>query len=157
MTLDELLTGVGLKHPLTPALAAQEVSGIDYDSRRIEPGFLFFAFSGARADGRAFAPGALERGALAVAGESEAPAELADRWIQVEHGRQALALASRNFYRKPDERLGLTGITGTIGDITITGLVAAGMQSLAAGGQRLATPHLAVRYQAPRESLFWQS
>jgi hypothetical protein len=38
-----------------------------------------------------------------------------------------------------------------------TGLVAAGMQSLAAGGKRLATPHLAVRYQAPRESLFWQS
>jgi hypothetical protein len=38
-----------------------------------------------------------------------------------------------------------------------TGLVAAGMQSLAAGGKRLATPYLAVRYQAPRESLFWQS
>jgi hypothetical protein len=35
-----------------------------------------------------------------------------------------------------------------------TGLVEAGMRSLAAGGKRLATPHLAVRYQAPRESLF---
>jgi hypothetical protein len=38
-----------------------------------------------------------------------------------------------------------------------TGLVAAGMQSLAAEQKRLETPHLAVRYQAPRESLFWQS
>jgi hypothetical protein len=37
-----------------------------------------------------------------------------------------------------------------------TGLVAAGMQSLAAGC-RLDTPHLAVRYGVPRESTFWQS
>jgi len=37
-----------------------------------------------------------------------------------------------------------------------TGLVAAGMRSLAEGGKRLETPHLAVRYQAPRESTFWQ-
>jgi UDP-N-acetylmuramoyl-L-alanyl-D-glutamate--2,6-diaminopimelate ligase len=117
MTLGEVLTGVGLKHPLAPALAAKEVSGLDYDSRRIEPGFLFFAFSGAKVDGRSFAVSAFERGALAVAGEAEAPAG-ADRWIQVEHGRQALALASRNFYRKPDEHLGLTGITGTNGKTT---------------------------------------
>ncbi len=38
-----------------------------------------------------------------------------------------------------------------------TGLVAAGMQSLATGQKRLETPHLAVRYQAPRESMFWRS
>jgi hypothetical protein len=37
-----------------------------------------------------------------------------------------------------------------------TGLVAAGMQSLAAG-RRIETPHLAIRYEAPRNSLFWQS
>jgi hypothetical protein len=35
-----------------------------------------------------------------------------------------------------------------------TGLVAAGMQSLAAGQKRLPTPHLDVRYEAPRESTF---
>jgi hypothetical protein len=38
-----------------------------------------------------------------------------------------------------------------------TGLVAAGMHSLAAGGKRLQTPHLAIRYQAPRASLFLQN
>jgi hypothetical protein len=35
-----------------------------------------------------------------------------------------------------------------------TGLVAAGMQSLAEGQRRIETPHLAVRYRAPRESAF---
>jgi hypothetical protein len=38
-----------------------------------------------------------------------------------------------------------------------TGLVAAGMESLAAGQKHLETPHLAIRYQARRESEFWQS
>ena len=37
-----------------------------------------------------------------------------------------------------------------------TGLVAAGVKSLADGQKRLKTPHLAIRYQAPRESTFWQ-
>jgi hypothetical protein len=38
-----------------------------------------------------------------------------------------------------------------------TGLVAAGMQSLGSGQKWLNTPHLAVRYTAPRESTYWQS
>ena len=38
-----------------------------------------------------------------------------------------------------------------------TGLVAAGVQSLATGQKRLETPHLAVRYHAPRESTFLRS
>jgi UDP-N-acetylmuramoyl-L-alanyl-D-glutamate--2,6-diaminopimelate ligase len=118
MTTAELLAGVGLKEPLAPALAATDAKGLDYDSRRVEPGWLFFAFPGARADGRVFAAAALEHGAVAVVSESEAPEALAPRWIRVPHGRQALAFAARNFYGKPDERLGLTGITGTNGKTT---------------------------------------
>ena len=38
-----------------------------------------------------------------------------------------------------------------------SGLVTAGMTSLARGGKRLETPHLAVRYEAPRDSTFWRS
>jgi len=37
-----------------------------------------------------------------------------------------------------------------------SGLVAAGLQSLSTGQKRVETPHLALKYQAPRESLFWQ-
>jgi hypothetical protein len=35
-----------------------------------------------------------------------------------------------------------------------TGMVAAGMKSLASGEKRLETPHLAIKYEAPKESLF---
>src|SRR5262249_14289156 len=44
-------------------------------------------------------------------------------WIQVEHGRQALAVAARNFYGRPDERIDLTAITGTNGKTTTAFLV----------------------------------
>ena len=38
-----------------------------------------------------------------------------------------------------------------------SGLVAAGMLSLGSEQKRIETPHLDVRYRAPKESLFWQS
>jgi UDP-N-acetylmuramoyl-L-alanyl-D-glutamate--2,6-diaminopimelate ligase len=123
MRAGEILSDVRLKRPLLPELAGAEVSGLDYDSRRVAPGFLFFAFPGSRADGRRFASDALARGAVAVVSESEAPEDLAGRWIEVEHGRQALALVSRNFYGHPDEKLGLTGITGTNGKTTTSYLL----------------------------------
>lgn len=37
-----------------------------------------------------------------------------------------------------------------------SGILAAALQSRGADGQRLATPHLAIKYQAPQESLFWK-
>jgi hypothetical protein len=42
-------------------------------------------------------------------------------------------------------------------NLLTTGLVAAGMESLAAGQKHLETPHLAIRYQARRESEFRQA
>ena len=122
MTLGEILAGVGLKEAIPPELAGAIVGGLEYDSRRVGEGFLFFAFPGSRADGRQFAEDALARGAVAVVSESECPPGPA-RWIRVEHGRQALALAARNYYGKPDERLGLTGITGTNGKTTTAYLI----------------------------------
>ena len=123
MNLAGILSGVGLQQPLPPELAQLEIRGLEYDSRRVQAGYLFFAFPGSRADGRQFAEDALRRGAVAIASESEAPAPLANRWVQVEHGRQALSLAARNFYAKPDEQIGLTGITGTNGKTTTSYLI----------------------------------
>jgi UDP-N-acetylmuramoyl-L-alanyl-D-glutamate--2,6-diaminopimelate ligase len=84
----------------------------------VKRGALFFAFPGARADGRGFAAAAVNAGAVAVVSELPAPDAFQGNWIQAEHGRHALALASRNFFRRPDERISLTGITGTNGKTT---------------------------------------
>jgi UDP-N-acetylmuramoyl-L-alanyl-D-glutamate--2,6-diaminopimelate ligase len=118
LALGQVLAGVRLKSEIPDALLHAAVAGLDYDSRRVEAGHLFFAFAGARADGRAFAQAALDRGAIAIVSELPAPEGFPGPWIVVEHGRKALALAARNFYGKPDERLGITGITGTNGKTT---------------------------------------
>ncbi len=123
MNLGEILSGVALLEPLAPELAQAPVAALEFDSRRVSPQSLFFAFPGSKADGRQFAGDALAHGALAVICESPAPPGLAGRWIQVAHGRQALSLAARNFFRRPDERLSLTGITGTNGKTTTAYLV----------------------------------
>jgi UDP-N-acetylmuramoyl-L-alanyl-D-glutamate--2,6-diaminopimelate ligase len=52
-------------------------------------------------------------------GQTDSPGE----WIEVEHGRRALAIASRNFYEQPDERVHFTGITGTNGKTTTSFLI----------------------------------
>jgi UDP-N-acetylmuramoyl-L-alanyl-D-glutamate--2,6-diaminopimelate ligase len=123
MRLAEILTGVELAGPLAAKLARAEVTGIEYDSRRVGPGSLFFAFPGSHADGRRFAADARERGAVAAVGESEAPEGAASRWVRVRHGRHALAESARNFYGRPDERIALVGITGTNGKTTTAYLV----------------------------------
>ncbi len=118
MKARDLFTGAELKHPLPPSLADAEICGLDYDSRRVEPGFAFFAFTGSRVDGREFARQAVAKGAVVIASEAEAPDDLKHLWVTLAHGRRGLAIAARNFYGKPDERLGLTGITGTNGKTT---------------------------------------
>jgi UDP-N-acetylmuramoyl-L-alanyl-D-glutamate--2,6-diaminopimelate ligase len=123
MNLAALLEGTGLLEPVPAGLASLEPAGLEYDSRRVGNGYLFFAFAGAKADGRQFAKQAMEKGALAVVSELPAPAGWTGPWLQVGHGRTALATASRAFYHHPDKRLGITGITGTNGKTTTCHLI----------------------------------
>jgi UDP-N-acetylmuramoyl-L-alanyl-D-glutamate--2,6-diaminopimelate ligase len=96
-----------------------EVTGLEYDSRRVERGFVFFAFAGSRADGRQFAQDALGRGAVAVVMRAGSSAGFHGRFglkrsMAAVHWPQPLAI----FNRHPDERVHFTGITGTNGKTT---------------------------------------
>ncbi|MBK9166972.1 MAG: UDP-N-acetylmuramoyl-L-alanyl-D-glutamate--2,6-diaminopimelate ligase [Bryobacterales bacterium] len=123
MTVAEVLAGVPLRTPVPAAIEGQTVTGLGYDSRRVATGFLFFAFPGSRVDGRAFAAEAMRRGAVAVVSDLGPPEGFPGPWMETPHGRQALALAARNFYGAPDARIQLTGITGTNGKTTVAYLV----------------------------------
>jgi UDP-N-acetylmuramoyl-L-alanyl-D-glutamate--2,6-diaminopimelate ligase len=125
MKLGTLLAGVKLRQPLSSAQEDMEVSGLEYDSRRIEAGNLFFAFEGAHADGRRFAQDALSRGAVAVVSDSPRPLGFQGPWIEVEHARRAMSAASRAFYHHPDQRVHFTGVTGTNGKTTTSYLIEA--------------------------------
>jgi UDP-N-acetylmuramoyl-L-alanyl-D-glutamate--2,6-diaminopimelate ligase len=117
MTVAALLRG-WTRAEIPPALAQLEISQLAYDSRLVQPGALFFAFPGARADGRQFAAQAAQQGARAIASELPPPGGFAGPWIELTHGRKALATAAKRFYQAPDEQLGVTSITGTNGKTT---------------------------------------
>jgi UDP-N-acetylmuramoyl-L-alanyl-D-glutamate--2,6-diaminopimelate ligase len=123
LTISDVLGNVQLRSGIPAELRALEASGLAYDSRKVEPGGLFWAFPGSRVDGREFAKQAIEKGAVAVVSELPRPDEFKGHWIEAAHGRRALATAAGNFYGHPDRRLGLTGITGTNGKTTTSYLV----------------------------------
>lgn len=98
-------------------------SELTRDSRRVNPGAVFFAIDGARLDGHAFIPEALSRGAIAIVSERALPDDLPAVTIQVPSMRHALADAARRFWGMPDKKLTLVGITGTKGKTTTTYLM----------------------------------
>ena len=49
-----------------PAVPSSDVTGVTCDSRLVQPGHVFVAVSGTRADGRAFVNDAVHRGCSAI-------------------------------------------------------------------------------------------
>ncbi len=130
------------------------VSSVEYDSRRVKPGCVFVAMRGESSDGNRFIDQAIQAGAVAVVTDSVAEKPRPGvGWALVPHGRRALARISANFYKKPAERIAITGITGTNGKSTTAFLLeailtAAGRKSALIGtieyhvaGKILPAPH----------------
>ena len=117
MKLREILSGI--KIIKTDVSLETEITGIAYDSRNVQPGYLFVAVPGFTVDGHAYIPKAVEQGASAVIcqRESEGPC------VMVENSREALALASANYFGRPSEKMTFIGITGTNGKTTSTYLL----------------------------------
>ena len=104
--------------------ARAEVTGVEYDSRRIQPGSLFVAMRGESTDGNRYIRNAVSAGATALITDSaqifdETAREFPNIALaEVEHGRRALAEASASFFSHPEHQLALSGVTGTNGKTT---------------------------------------
>src|SRR5207244_11759863 len=85
-------------------------TGLEYDSRRVKPGDVFLAMHGEASDGNRFIDKAIAAGAVGIVTDSAAETPRPGvAWVQVPHGRRALARLSANLYRHPAERLAITG------------------------------------------------
>ena len=88
------------------------ILGVTADSRRVEPGWLFAALPGARADGKCFVPQALAKGAAAVLAGADLPG-LAAPVIATADPRRAYALAAAAFFgTQPAVCVAVTGTNG---------------------------------------------
>lgn len=150
MTFQQILQGAEvLSQSGNPA-----VTGLAYDSRRVKPGYVFVAMRGETSDGNQFIDRAIAAGAVAVVTDSATEQPRSGiAWVQVPHGRRTLGRLSANFYKRPAERMAITGVTGTNGKSTTTFLLeaifrAAGRKSVLVGtieyhvaGKVLPAPH----------------
>ncbi|MBI4265520.1 MAG: UDP-N-acetylmuramoyl-L-alanyl-D-glutamate--2,6-diaminopimelate ligase [Acidobacteria bacterium] len=100
-------------------------AGITHDSRTVEPGSVFVALRGAKADGADFAPQAVASGAVAVVAERPPAAPAAVPWVVVHDARLALAWLAAEFFGHPSRAMRVVGVTGTNGKTTTSHLVQA--------------------------------
>lgn len=98
-----------------------EISGVNMDSRLVQPGNLFVAVKGTQADGHAYIDKAIERGAKAVLMCNPLPAQPLEgvTYVQVEDTEDAVGNVATLFYGDPTSHLELVGVTGTNGKTTI--------------------------------------
>jgi UDP-N-acetylmuramoyl-L-alanyl-D-glutamate--2,6-diaminopimelate ligase len=115
---------------LVPGAPDAEVRALAYDSRRVEPGALFFCVPGFEADGHDFADDAVRRGAAALV--AERPLGLGVPEVVVPDTRAAMGPVAARFYGDPSAELEVVGITGTNGKTTTAYLL---REMLAASGR----------------------
>lgn len=123
MLFSELRSKISGARVVNPADA--EITGITYDSRQVEPGFVFVAMKGGAFDGHGYVANALNRGAKAIVAEREIDLALDGRvpYVVAPNGRTAMGEISAPFYGYPSRSLKLVGVTGTSGKTTVTHLV----------------------------------
>jgi UDP-N-acetylmuramoyl-L-alanyl-D-glutamate--2,6-diaminopimelate ligase len=120
MRLGALVAGAEVR-PVAGSLDV-DVAGVAIDSRRVEPGDVFFALGGRRTDGRQHVAQALARGARAIVahGPIDAPGATV---LDAANPRRVLAIAAARLAGDPSAHMTLVGVTGTNGKTTTTHLL----------------------------------
>ncbi len=95
-----------------------DIKGIQYDSRKIKEGDVFFAVEGYNLDGHKYIQNAINNGAVAVVCQKNIEEHLNCAVIRVEDSRKALAISAANYYENPSRNMKMIGVTGTNGKTT---------------------------------------
>ena len=97
-----------------------QITEIQIDSRKVQPGDLFVALPGTQMDGHDFITDAVAAGAAAVIGDRawETYTDLEVPYLQVKDAREALAACTAAWYGYPARQLVVIGVTGTDGKTT---------------------------------------
>ena len=101
-----------------------EITNIQNDSRKVEPGSLFFAYPGVASDGREFINKAITAGAAAIAYEptnwpSKVHLPNSIPCVAIEGLKEHMPIIASRFYGDPTCNQHVIGVTGTNGKTTI--------------------------------------
>jgi UDP-N-acetylmuramoyl-L-alanyl-D-glutamate--2,6-diaminopimelate ligase len=135
MFLSQLLEGIrvtklfSMVYGKTLVMQDLQVTGVQYDSRKVRPGNIFVAIPGTAADGHTFIDNAVQNGAMGVVVQDDMARP--DSYflhagvikIVVSDSRYALGVLAANYHGHPSRRLQLVGVTGTNGKTTTTHLI----------------------------------
>jgi UDP-N-acetylmuramoyl-L-alanyl-D-glutamate--2,6-diaminopimelate ligase len=122
-TIKDITSGVDII--VSSGLRAEmPITGVHFDSRQIQKGYVFVAVKGTKVDGHSYIPAALENGAIAIICQDlPERLDLERTYIKVNDSAQALGIVASNFYGNPSSKLKLVGITGTNGKTTCVTLL----------------------------------
>jgi UDP-N-acetylmuramoyl-tripeptide--D-alanyl-D-alanine ligase len=134
LTLDEVAAATGARRAGTDAASPDAIDSVGTDSRALEPGALFVALVGERADGHDHAAGAVEGGAGALLVERELELDVSQ--LVVPDTWSALAALAGEVRRRVDPVA--VAVTGSVGKTTVkdftAAAVGAGKRTVAARG-----------------------
>lgn len=99
------------------------ITSVEYDSRKVKNGSLFFCVKGATVDGHDFVPNALANGAAAIVAERNV--DVPDNIVKiiVDDMHAAMEKIVPYFYDYPSRKMRMIGVTGTNGKTTITYII----------------------------------
>ena len=105
-----------------------QITSLEYDSRNVKPGSLFFALPGLHTDGSLYIEDAISKGAKAIVHQNDDLSSLETQYgdvafIKVKDARFSMSPISASFYNNPSHELLVTGVTGTEGKSTTVYLI----------------------------------
>ena len=105
-----MITLKDIKADLTSNL---KIKGVTYDSREVEPGYIFVAIQGKEYCGEDFAVEAMKKGACAIVTSKNSDLEIELPLIKSENPRKYLSfISSLNYSKSPEIICAITGTNG---------------------------------------------
>ena len=95
-----------------------DIMHVQYDSRKIKAGDVFFCIEGYNMDGHKYIQDAIDNGAVAIVCQKNIEQHVNAAVIITEDTRKALAISASNYYNNPSSAMKIIGITGTNGKTT---------------------------------------
>jgi len=119
MKIKEIMNGI--IYEIIHSTLDLDINKLQYDSRKVGKGDMFFCVDGFVVDGHKFIKSAIDKGAIAIVCSKEPDKEfLNDKvtFIKTSDIRKAMAICAGNYFNNSHKKLKLIGITGTNGKTT---------------------------------------